>query len=84
MPPGSYNKHHLIPKCKKGKETITIHKMCHNAIHSTFTDTQLKQRYNTIEALKSDEDIIKFVEWIQTKSPEYYQPTKMSNRKRSI
>jgi hypothetical protein len=30
MPGPSINEHHLIPKSKKGKDTVTLHTICHS------------------------------------------------------
>lgn len=35
---GSIDEHHLIPKSHKGKEKVTLHKVCHRALHATFTE----------------------------------------------
>ena len=35
------DEHHLIPKTFKGKETITLHRICHEKIHSTFSEREL-------------------------------------------
>jgi hypothetical protein len=68
-----YNKHHLIPKTFKGKETVDIHRICHDKIHSVFTERELKQQYNTIEKLLEHEEIQKFVRWLANKDPDFYE-----------
>ena len=79
----SWDEHHLIPKTFKGKETIRIHKICHNKIHSVFTERELYQRYHTVERLLENEYIKKFVKWIKNKDPDFYEKTKdTKNRKR--
>jgi len=47
------SKHHLIPKSRGGKGTkrIVIHNICHQKIHATFTEKELKLEFNTIEKL---------------------------------
>lgn len=69
----SYNKHHLIPKTFRGKETVDIHRICHDKIHSLFTERELKQEYNTIEKLLQHEEIQKFVKWLANKHPDFYE-----------
>ena len=34
-------RHHLIPKAKRGRETVPVHPICHRAIHRSFTNAQL-------------------------------------------
>lgn len=58
-------KHHLIPKSKKGKETIIVCIDCGNQIHLLFNLKELRDKYNTLEKLKSNEKIIKWITWIK-------------------
>src|ERR687890_348768 len=68
------NKHHLIPISKGGKNTptITLHNICHRKIHTVFTETDLKRYYHTIERIQENEEIQKFIKWVQKKEPGYY------------
>ena len=78
-----WDKHHLKPKSLGGKEVVAIHKICHNKIHSVFTERELIKYYHTIERLLENEDIQKFVKWVSKKDPDFYEKTKDSNiRKR--
>lgn len=78
----SWDKHHLIPRTHKGKETIDIHKICHNKIHSVFTEKELAKYYHTIERLLENEEIQKFVKWVKNKDPNFYLKTKDTNTRR--
>ena len=40
---------------------------CHRQIHKTFTEKELEQEHNTIEALRTQPEIDKFVKWIENK-----------------
>ena len=68
------NRHHLLPLSKGGKGTTTVllHKICHDKIHSVFTEMELKRRYNTIEKLKEHEEISAFSKWVGKKEPQFY------------
>lgn len=68
----SFNRHHLLPKTFGGKETIDLHKMCHQKLHATFTEREMKNYYHTIERIMENEDMQKFVVWIQNKDPDFY------------
>lgn len=59
--------HHLIPLQKGGKNKKTIHlcPTCHKQIHALFTNRELAARFNTLEALKKDIRIIKFLRFIE-------------------
>lgn len=68
--------HHLIPKTFKGTETVDIHKICHRTIHATFTERELEKDFNTIAKILTHPAILKFVKWVKSKPPEYYDCTK--------
>lgn len=68
----STDKHHLIPKTRGGKETTRLHKICHRKIHATFTEKELEKKFNSPEALLENEEIKKFVQWVQKKPIDYY------------
>jgi hypothetical protein len=63
--------HHLIPKqnTKRKNEdpspTIDICSACHRQIHSLFDNKHLAQELNTLEKLKNDPDLQKFLSWIK-------------------
>jgi hypothetical protein len=69
-----YNLHHLLPLSKGGKGTTTVllHKICHDKIHSVFTEMELKRHYNTIERLKENSEIVNFIQWVEKKEPQFY------------
>lgn len=68
----SVNRHHLVPKTFGGTEIVTIHRICHNKIHSVFSERELKAHYHTFERLLEHEQIRKFVTWVRRKPPEFY------------
>lgn len=76
------DEHHLIPKTFKGRETVTLHRVCHRAIHATLSERELANYYFTIERLLEHENIQKFVKWIQKKEPSYYVSTEESKERK--
>jgi len=69
-------KHHLIPRSRhnkrvkrenKGEEktTVPMCRSCQNQIHSIFTNKQLEQELNSIELLKANEDVQRWIAWVQ-------------------
>jgi hypothetical protein len=76
------NKHHLIPKTFKGKDTVTLHRICHRKIHSVFTERELLKHYHTIERLLEHEEIQKFVSWVSKKDPDFYDGSVDHKRKK--
>lgn len=82
IPPSQADEHHLVPRAKGGKETKTLHRICHRHIHALFTESELANHYNSPEALLAHPDVRKFVEWVKAKPPEFYLSSKMSHRRR--
>lgn len=74
--------HHLIPKTFKGTETILIHKICHNKIHSVFTERELAKYFHTIERLLESEEMQKFVVWVSKKAPDFYSSNVRTNKRK--
>lgn len=76
------NRHHLLPLSKGGRGTTTIflHKVCHDKIHSVFTEMELKRHYNTMERLQQNEEIAAFIKWVRKKEPEYYDKSVRQKR----
>jgi len=64
-------KHHMIPRQKKGKITILVCCSCGDQIHQIFTNKELAKKYNTVEAIVADERIQKWVEWISRKPNDF-------------
>jgi 5-methylcytosine-specific restriction enzyme A len=56
--------HHLIPKNRKESPTVQLCQPCHKQVHATFTHHELRQEYDTIEALREAERLQSFVNWI--------------------
>lgn len=78
----SIDKHHFIPKCKGGKDTLYVHRVCHNKIHKTFTEKELANDYNDPNKVCAHPIMETFIKWVQKKDPEYYDRSETSNRKK--
>lgn len=79
----SVDEHHLIPRTFKGRETITLHRVCHQKLHSVFTEREMFRYYHTIDRLIENEEIVKFIKWLKKKDPEFYNINKETKRKKS-
>lgn len=75
------DKHHLIPKSKNGQygDTILIHRICHEKIHSLWTEAELAGYYNTSKRIKENSEMKKFIKWVKKKPECFYSKTKMAN-----
>lgn len=73
--------HHLIPREEGGgklaKANLCI--PCHKQIHALYTNKELALRLNTIQDLKRDEKISKFIRWIRKQPSTTIIRTKRSN-----
>ena len=78
------SKHHLVPVSKGGVngQTVLLHKICHVKIHSVFTESQLKTKYNQIDLILQSEEIKDFVKWVSNKPSEYYDSSRRTMRRK--
>lgn len=77
-------KHHLIPLQKGGKkfETLSLCPTCHQQIHALFTNRELATYYHTLESLKRDIKIIKYLKFIENFPGDSHFIIKKSRRAR--
>jgi hypothetical protein len=87
---GEMQKHHLKPQTFKSRmrnihdqeNLVTIHKICHAAIHAFFKEKELFNYYHTPERLHQHIDIINFVEWVKNKPLDFYLTMRRSNKRK--
>ena len=89
-------KHHLIPQVKNKyalkkklqnqnidiEKTINICSLCHTTIHALFTENELRDIYNNIDLLLSNEKFNNYVNWRKKHLNFSSNSTKMSNNKK--
>jgi len=46
-------------------ETAPMCRSCQNQIHAFFTNKELAEQYNTIEKLKANEQVQRWIAWIR-------------------
>ncbi|MDR9380193.1 MAG: hypothetical protein RI560_00770 [Natronomonas sp.] len=63
--PQVVQEHHLRPEERADSPTVTLCRPCHEQIHATFSNEALRERYDTIEALRNAQAISAYVEWIR-------------------
>jgi hypothetical protein len=68
--------HHLIPKTFKGKDTVPIHKICHQKIHTVFSERELLNYYHTFDRIRDHSEMEKFIKWVEKKDPGFYDKSK--------
>jgi hypothetical protein len=68
--------HHVVPKSRRGRETVPLHPICHRTIHSAISNRDLERSYDSAEALRAHPEIAKFIAWVQSKDPDFHAPTR--------
>lgn len=67
--------HHLVPrqavKRKKAEAapTVDICPACHRQIHAFYSNLELAQNLNTVEKLKDEPKMSKFLKWLGKQDP---------------
>ena len=56
--------HHVVPRCKGGKETVPTCGACGSFIHATWSHNELRDEYNTVEKIVADERFQKYLKWL--------------------
>lgn len=77
------DEHHLIPKTFKGKDTISLHKICHQKIHTVFSERELLNHFHTVERIKENDHIRKFIKWVSSKPTDFFDVSKDSAQRKS-
>jgi len=74
--------HHVVPKSRGGRSTISICRDCHRQIHALFDNKTLEYELNSIEDLKRHPGIRKFLRWIKNRPYGCIQKAKRSRNTR--
>lgn len=82
VPDNSVEKHHLVPKSKKGKVTVDLCRSCGDAIHQFISISELNKQYNTVEKIKSHPKIENWIKWISKKPNDFSVCMKSKKRKK--
>lgn len=61
--------HHMVPRSRGGKATTTICRDCHSAIHATFSNRELDDQYNTVDALLAHPTFSQTIAFIAKQDP---------------
>lgn len=58
--------HHLRPERRADSPTVTLCRPCHEQLHASFTNEQLREEFDTIEALREADPLAAYLSWIRT------------------
>jgi hypothetical protein len=61
----SVTRHHLIPKSLGGREVVPLCAACHKTLHSFFHNATLSKELHSLEALRAQEDIARYLAWVR-------------------
>ena len=59
------SRHHLIPKSEGGTVTANLCSACHKTIHQFFQNRTLARELHSIEALRSEPEIARYLTWVR-------------------
>lgn len=61
--------HHLIPRSRGKKKqvlpTALLCAACHRQLHALYTNRELAHSYASLDALKADPSVQKFISWVR-------------------
>ena len=62
--------HHLVPKLKGGRKgpQARLCSTCHRQVHAMFTEGTLARQLNTLEALRADSRLARYLSWVRKQS----------------
>jgi 5-methylcytosine-specific restriction protein A len=63
--PRVVQEHHLRPEERAESPTVMLCRPCHDQIHAVFTNAELRESYDTIEALREADRLSEYLEWIR-------------------
>lgn len=67
----SVDLHHWRPKSEGGRVAEPLHRICHQKIHTVFSERELAEVYFHPEVLRRDPEIQKFINWVRRMPSEY-------------
>ncbi|MFQ3319546.1 MAG: 5-methylcytosine-specific restriction protein A [Natronomonas sp.] len=59
-------RHHLVPENRKQSPVIEVCTPCHKQLHALFTNEELREAFDTAEALRDADRMASYLSWIQT------------------
>jgi hypothetical protein len=64
--PQAFQDHHLRPERRAESPVVTLCRPCHDQIHALFTNEELRESYDTVEALRDADRLAAYLSWIRT------------------
>ncbi|MDT6960440.1 HNH endonuclease signature motif containing protein [Cupriavidus sp. SZY C1] len=74
--------HHPVPRSRGGRAVVAMHRVCHQKIHSVFTEAELATTWHDWDALRAHPAMADFIRWIARKPPGFYDRSRTTNARR--
>ena len=62
--------HHVVPRCKGGREIVPTCHSCEDFIHKTWSHNELRDNFNSVERICADQRFQKFLRWLHKQKTE--------------
>jgi hypothetical protein len=63
--PRVVQRHHLRPEERATSPTAMLCRPCHDQVHALFTNAELREEYDTVDALRSADRLADYLDWIR-------------------
>jgi len=63
--PQVVQEHHLRPEERADSPTVMLCRPCHEQTHALFTNDELREDHDTIDALRSADRLQEYLDWIR-------------------
>jgi len=73
-------RHHPVPKSRGGRETVSLHAICHRVIHANLSNAELARMGSDAGMLREHPAIARFVYWIADKPADFHARTAPAKR----
>ncbi|WP_066732021.1 hypothetical protein [Cupriavidus sp. D384] len=74
--------HHPVPRSQGGRAVIAMHRVCHQKIHSVFSEAELATIYHDWDTLRAHPAMADFIRWIARKPPGFFDRSRTTNARR--
>lgn len=68
--------HHPVPRAKGGRDTVSLHPICHRTIHAHLSNPALARLNGSHEGLLEVPAIADFVRWVAERPPDFHAPVR--------
>ena len=75
--------HHVVPRCKGGRDIAPTCHSCEDFIHKTWTHNELRDTFNTVQKIRSDTRFRKFLRWLSKQQEEAFFRTRRNRNRTS-